>query len=142
MSEHAFLKDPRVFEMFGLDFIFDDKLNLWFIESNASPVLQGTSPEKSAFQGKLLEDLLTIQYSYLRSRWSRIRKIVTKLQVQLKEGNTNVSKLREEFNSANKNFLEPEYEISSTNSFTKIADLNLKGKEAYGNLFEEACFNN
>lgn len=49
MSEHAFLKDPRVFEMFGLDFLFDDKLNLWFIECNASPVLQGTSPEKSAF---------------------------------------------------------------------------------------------
>lgn len=49
MSEHAFLKDPRVFEMFGLDFLFDNKLNLWFIESNASPVLQGTSEEKMLF---------------------------------------------------------------------------------------------
>jgi hypothetical protein len=49
MSEHAFLKDARVFEIFGLDFLFDSKLNLWFIESNASPVLQGTSEEKKLF---------------------------------------------------------------------------------------------
>lgn len=49
MSEHTFLKDSRVFEMFGLDFLFDTSLNLWFIESNASPVMQGTSEEKALF---------------------------------------------------------------------------------------------
>ena len=32
-----FLKESNVFEMFGLDFMLDDKLNLWFIECNASP---------------------------------------------------------------------------------------------------------
>lgn len=46
MSHSSFFKDARVFEMFGMDFVMDDKLNLWFIECNASPVLQGTSEEK------------------------------------------------------------------------------------------------
>mmetsp|Transcript_4528 Transcript_4528/g.3745 ORF Transcript_4528/g.3745 Transcript_4528/m.3745 type:complete len:144 (-) Transcript_4528:63-494(-) len=31
------LKSPSVFEMFGLDFLLDERLNLWFIECNASP---------------------------------------------------------------------------------------------------------
>jgi D-alanine-D-alanine ligase-like ATP-grasp enzyme len=39
MAKHSFLKDSRVFEVFGADFMFDDNLNLWFIECNASPVL-------------------------------------------------------------------------------------------------------
>jgi len=51
------LKDSRVFEVFGLDFVMDDKLNLWFIESNASPVFQGTSPAKLLFQTTLLRDM-------------------------------------------------------------------------------------
>ncbi|EAR98745.2 tubulin tyrosine ligase family protein (macronuclear) [Tetrahymena thermophila SB210] len=139
MSEHAFLKDPRVFEMFGLDFLFDENLNLWFIECNASPVLQGTSEEKMIFQSELVRDLLQIQYSYLRSRWLRIRKIITKLQTQLKEGNPDLKSLREEFKKVNKNYLEKEYQIKN-NSFVKITDLNLPGKAAYGNLFEEDCF--
>ncbi|KAL4484951.1 hypothetical protein ABPG74_020128 [Tetrahymena malaccensis] len=139
MSEHTFLKDPRVFEMFGLDFLFDENLNLWFIECNASPVLQGTSEEKMIFQSELVRDLLQIQYSYLRSRWLRIRKIITKLQTQMKDGNPDLKSLREEFKKANKNYLEKEYQIKN-NSFVKITDLNLSGKAAYGNLFEEDCF--
>lgn len=49
MTQHSYLKDSRVFEMFGLDFLLDSKLNLWFIECNASPVIQGTSEEKAKF---------------------------------------------------------------------------------------------
>jgi len=39
MSKSKFFQDSRVFELFGLDFILDSELNLWFIECNASPVL-------------------------------------------------------------------------------------------------------
>ena len=39
-----------------------------------------------------------------------------------------------------KNKLEKEFEISKNNSFTKIADLNEKGKAAFNNLFDENCF--
>ena len=32
------IKKPSVFELFGLDFMLDEDLNLLFIECNASPV--------------------------------------------------------------------------------------------------------
>jgi hypothetical protein len=41
MSKNGFFKDSRGYEMFGLDFVLDENLNLWFIECNASPVLIG-----------------------------------------------------------------------------------------------------
>lgn len=87
----------------------------------------------------MLRDLMTIQYAYLRSRWARIRKIVGKLQSQIIDGKVDLPALREEFQKANRNFLEPEYAIPQ-NSFVKITDLNLTGKKAYGDLFEEDCF--
>ena len=49
MSKDLYLKESNVFELFGLDFMLDDDLNLWFIECNASPVFQGTCPAKEIF---------------------------------------------------------------------------------------------
>lgn len=43
MSYPNILKKPNVFELYGLDFMLDEDLNLWFIECNPSPVYQGTS---------------------------------------------------------------------------------------------------
>jgi len=37
MIEPYVLKSSSVFEFFGIDFMIDDNLNLWFIECNASP---------------------------------------------------------------------------------------------------------
>ena len=48
-AKQAFMKDSRFFEIFGLDFMLDSDLNLWFIESNASPVFEGTSKTKEIF---------------------------------------------------------------------------------------------
>lgn len=31
-------KKPNIYELFGLDFMLDENLNLWFIECNPSPV--------------------------------------------------------------------------------------------------------
>ena len=38
MSHNNYLKKSNVFEIFGLDLILDDNLNIWFLECNASPV--------------------------------------------------------------------------------------------------------
>jgi len=46
----------------------------------------------------------------------------------------------EKFKNINKNYLEKEYQVTSNNSWTKIMDLNEKGKDAYAGLFEENCF--
>lgn len=59
--------DPRpgLFSLYGLDFILDDRLKLWFIEANRSPSLEGSSSEKSEIVNTLIEDVSNIQYHLL-----------------------------------------------------------------------------
>ena len=139
MAENDFLKHSGAFEMLGLDFLLDDELNLWFIECNASPQLIGTSDEKTIFLTKLLSDMFEIQYAYLRSRFKRIQAFIARLNGEIStKKKVDRRRVRNEFAVINKNKLEPEFQISTKNSFTLIMDKNLKGPLAYfGNLREE-----
>lgn len=65
MHYEKFLKHPGVFEMYGVDFMFDSKLHLWFLEVNRSPAMQATTEEKGRIQSKLIEDILDIEYGLL-----------------------------------------------------------------------------
>jgi hypothetical protein len=38
---------PSVFEVFGVDFMMDTDLNLWFLEIVPSPGFQGDTPDKA-----------------------------------------------------------------------------------------------
>jgi len=126
--------------MFGLDFLLDENLNLWFIECNASPQLIGTNEYKTEFLSKMLQDMFEIQYAYLRSRWSRIQKLVKKYHEMLADKNKDgLVSFQEEFARINTNYLEPEYQISKTNSWTLIMDENIKGKAAYMGILPDEC---
>lgn len=147
MSEHAFLKKSNVFEMFGLDFILDDELNLWFIECNASPVFQGTSVEKEIFQTRMLRDMFNIEYSYLRSRVKRLKNWSKKYHENRIAGNSSINdeEFRKEFRDINRNRLDYGYADSKelkNNTFTKIIDMSLgsNSKDAFNNMFENDCF--
>ena len=140
MAENYFLKHSGAFEMFGLDFLLDEHLNLWFIECNASPQLIGTSQEKSAFLIKLLSDMFNIQYAYLRSRFKRIQIFMAKLNTQISvHKKVDYERVRKEFSVINSNKLEPEFRIDSKNSFELIMDKNLKGSAAYFGHLREEC---
>jgi len=76
MAEKHLFKHSGVFELYGMDFIMDETLNLWFIETNESPDLIATNPDNNGFMRKILIDLVEIQYSYLRSRMRRILKFI------------------------------------------------------------------
>ena len=147
MTEDSFLKSSVVYELFGLDFMLDDKLNLWFIECNSAPALKGTSEEKEEFLKKMLIDHFEIVYMYMRSRMARVIRYVNKLTV---DKNTvwippkevkiyNLEQRRKEFKEIIKNYLEDEYYIEPDNGFVKIVDGNLKEKERYMNLLDENC---
>ncbi len=47
--------------------------------------------------------------------------------------------LQDEFARINTNYLEPEYQISKTNSWTLIMDENIKGKGAYMGILADEC---
>ena len=138
MSAHAFWNQSNVYELFGLDFMLDEELNLWFIECNSSPQLIGTNEYKTNFLIKMLEDVFEIQYSYYRSRMKRALRLIKRMNGEESEGEKE-NKWRKEYSRISKNFFEPEYQLSPNNSFRLIMDLNLNGTDAYFGHIQPEC---
>jgi len=140
MSAHSFWNQSNVYEMFGLDFMLDDELNLWFIECNSSPQLIGTNDLKTKFLIKMLEDIFEIQYGLYRSRMSRVLKLFKRISQQSAEsGRIDYVAWRDQYAEASRNRFEPEYETSPDNSFKIIMDLNREGADAFFGILDEDC---
>lgn len=147
MSQATFSSKSSVYEIFGLDFMLDDKLNLWFIEANAQPLLDGWSDDTKVFFNKILYDSFDIVYGLLRSRTKRIVKFVNKLiqEDQVGQVNSNVFYIedlnakRKEFKEISKNYFEPDFSMSPDNDYQLILDDNLQGMDRYMGLIESKC---
>ena len=61
MTSHAFRKDKTVFELYGVDFLLDTNLNLWFIEANTGPAISGYSVPMEDFIVKMVSDHFEIR---------------------------------------------------------------------------------
>jgi len=144
MTEKSFYKSASVFELYGLDFVIDENLDIWFIECNASPQLVGTSPRKTEFLTKMLSDMFTLQHAYYKSRMRRVFAFMTDLQAKIKEDPTSINKeeLQKEFSKVNTNKLDPEFPVNEDNGFVLIMDKNLEGPAAYFGHLNEACLAN
>ena len=148
LTQSSFLQRSNTYELFGIDFILDDDLKLWFIECNSGPVLEGTSDEKEKFLVKMLTDHFEIVFGYLRSRIKRIILFINQIGRELSQDNIyfdgvilpDFDAKKEEFDRLNKNYMEPEFESSAINGFTKIIDDNLKGKDRYAGYIKEECY--
>jgi len=46
MVKYALLPRSNTFEVFGADFMLDEDLRLWFIETNTSPMMEATTPDR------------------------------------------------------------------------------------------------
>lgn len=56
---HPFLyRSSNVYEMFGVDFVMDEDFNLAIIEVNASPMIIGTSSEKTKLMKNMFKDIV------------------------------------------------------------------------------------
>jgi len=140
MSEKSFWKGSNVFEMFGLDFMLDDNLNLWFIECNSSPQYIGTNPLKTNFLVTMLSDLFEIQFAYYRSRMQRVYELFNKINEEvLEKREIDYAKWKKEYKKAVSNRLEPEYSISPNNSFIMIMDRSRTGKDRYLGFLADEC---
>jgi len=142
MSGYAFWPESNVYEMFGLDFMLDDQLNLWFIECNASPQLIGTNEYKSKFLIKMLTDLFEIEYGLYRSRMKRVLEVLKTIKVDsVSTGYIDYALYKEAYRAAMVNRFEPEYEPSKDNTFELIMDLGKSGPEAYFGNLDDECAN-
>lgn len=140
MSAHAFWNQSNVYELFGLDFMLDEDLNLWFIECNSSPQLIGTNEYKTKFLVKMLEDVFEIQYSYYRSRMKRALRLIKEMNNNPdREEQDGSFSWRKEYSKIAHNRFEQEYQLSANNSFKLIMDLNLNGTDAYFGHLKPEC---
>jgi hypothetical protein len=141
MAEYGLLKASNVYDLYGVDFMLDENLNLWFIECNGSPQMIGTSAYKSQFFAQMLGDMFEIQFAYFRSRMKRVFDLLHHMnaEMEVRAGYIDIKHYRGKFLEANINGLEFDFPISENNSFNLIIDRGYKGKEAYFDLVEEAC---
>jgi len=138
MAEKSLWKQSNVYEMFGLDFMLDNRLNLWLLECNSSPQLLEDNGKE--FMTKMLEDLFQIQYGYYRSRMSRTLELVRKMKEEEKsKGSIDLNQWQEKYQEAIKNRFEPEFKPQESNSWTLVVDKNLPGAAAYFGHVANEC---
>eukprot|EP01016_Furgasonia_blochmanni_P052304 TRINITY_DN8324_c0_g1_i1.p1 TRINITY_DN8324_c0_g1~~TRINITY_DN8324_c0_g1_i1.p1 ORF type:complete len:644 (+),score=179.94 TRINITY_DN8324_c0_g1_i1:2-1933(+) len=157
MARDGFYKDPRIYQLWGIDFMLDVDLNLWLIECNAIPAMTGTSEEKEKLMINMLKSLFEIEFAYLKSRVKRVHTLINETADQIQEYETLLrtdpekaksakkpvvdwKKLKTKFKEINRNYLEPEYKISKENTFSIVMDEHLPGKEGYFNHIDDSCF--
>ena len=148
-SRNRFLKRSNIYELFEMDFLLDDKLKLWFIESISGPVMKATTPEKEAFLIKMLNDHFDIMFNYLKSRMKRIIMFVNDLSKEISNeyifGESfmipNITQRRTQYKKLNRNYLEMEFQPNFNNGFFKVIDENLEGSARYSELISDECIN-
>ena len=144
MAQSGFLKRSSVFELFGLDFVMDADLGLWFIESNTMPLITGFTKGSTLLMNQMLTDTFEIVMGLTRSRMKRVIEYINMLAKE--NGSTdklsselNVEKRRKEFEKLIKNRFEPEFAPSPNNTFHIIIDENQTGTKRYAELLEPEC---
>ncbi|RZK08030.1 MAG: hypothetical protein EOO43_21465 [Flavobacterium sp.] len=147
MSAEKFLKHSSVWEFYGVDFMLDQDLTLWFIEANTDPALDGYSIPMEKFIAKMLKDHFEIAYNMLKSRMKRVVMLINNIVEHEKvsigeEGEVEIENFgawKKAFDKVSMNGLEPEFELSRDNGYSKILDDNLKGVDIYSGLIDPQC---
>lgn len=136
----------NVWELYGVDFMLDDELNLWFIECNIGPVIKASNEEKGKFLQQLLTDAFEIVTAQLRSRMKRVIRFVNELTAKEVKMNTfseitipNFSEKKKAFDDLLRNRVEDEFKIKPDNSWIKIVDETLEGTARYNGMFPTEC---
>jgi len=139
MCEQDLFKNPNMFEVYGVDFLLDDKMDSYIIEVNASPMQVGTSTKKTALMKSMNRGIVKITLAYLRSRVKRSIKFLKAHETEIKNGE-NLKQLGEEFKKINRNYLEPEYQPMIENtSWEIVIDENKEGAAAYHGFIDDEC---
>ena len=149
MSQSTFAKKSSLFEIFGVDVMLDENLNLWFIEANAKPGLEGSSEAAKDLFINFLTNSFEVLFGLLRSRTKRIIEYVNELERNvnawdLNDGSAFVENLRIkrlEFKELTKNRFESEFKpnIRTKYGFSKIVDENYVGVRRYSGILSEEC---
>lgn len=142
MAQNGFKKKSSVFEIFGVDYVMDENLDLWFIEANATPLINGFNKGSTVLINEMLDHMFEIQTLLLRSRVKRIISFINILSQETdgKDEIPNFAVRKKEWANITQNFFDPEFMPKPTNTWTKIIDDTLLGPNRYAGLIEERCY--
>jgi len=146
--QHKFRKDSSLYEVYGVDFIIDTDMNIWFLEANAGPSWDGDYTQSvERIISTMLKDHFDIVYGLLSSRMKRIVAYVNNMiltgEVQ-RLGNEEIlipdlEEKRKEFKQLTTNYYEKQFEPEEGNGFSLLIDDNLTGIDRYQGLISEEC---
>ena len=148
LASSSFYRGSTVYEIFGVDFMLDNDLNLWFLEVNTGPSFRVYSRPMEQFIVKMLTDHFEIINGLLRSRMKRIVEFVNELIIKKQVAVTikgkihqvnNLELQKEKFAKLTRNYFEKEFEPKATNGFSKIIDENYEGVDVYQGLLSKEC---
>jgi len=140
MNSQFFLKQSNVYGLFGLDFVIDDKFHLWFIEANPNPQLIATSKSLGTLMEQMIRSLFEIEYALYRSRMKRAIEVIKEFMERRTIYETmNYVKWQGKYKEAIKNRFEPEFLMSSSNTFSLVMDESIPGPEAYQDNIDLHC---
>jgi hypothetical protein len=146
MSAHTYLENSAIYELYGVDFMLDDDLNLWFIELNSGPAIGGYSQPMEKFIVKMVQDHFEVVNGLLKSRMKRIvtyiNKLIDEKQVVMgADGKVVVPEAAKViFTEISRNHFEIEYEPKFGNGFSLIVDRNHDNFYQYMNIVGQSCF--
>jgi hypothetical protein len=147
MAKDTFAVDSSLFQLFGVDFMLDKDLKLWFIEANGGPALPKYIPAVHTVMTSMLRGQYEIVLGLLRSRMKRVINYVNSVSKSIEAAPNRIDIIipdlaakREEFAKINKNYFEKEYELSPENTWQKFMDENLEGEDRYAGLISPECY--
>jgi len=140
IAEGSLLRQSNLFEIFEVDFMLDDNLNLWFIKVNENPKYYA---QNSVSEGKLFEmlnDAFEIQYKLYRSRMKRVLTLIEDMYID-QEGaeKPQLDFWRKQYQIESMNGFEPEFEMESFGSWMPILDRTQTGSDAYLGIIDDEC---
>ncbi len=146
LSSKNLTRRSSVYGLFAIDFVLDENMDLWILEVNESPLVEGYPEAIQQLINTILGDSFRITMALIRSRAKRIIQYVNKLTQEMstiQEGTDPISvedlpKRIEEFKSVIRNKFEKEFEVTDT-TFSIIADGNLNGTERFFGYVKEEC---
>jgi Tubulin-tyrosine ligase family len=138
------LQSSQVYELVGVDFIFDQTFNLWFMEANMRALFFGAREEIIKQHKQMLMDMFDITIALTRSRVKRIFKLIAEIEEgfsknQLRGFSNDVKEEKiMEYKKVERNSFEPEYSPRANNKFELIIDEN-RADDPFIGLLKPEC---
>jgi len=139
MSQSGFFRKSSMYEIYGIDYVMDEDLKLWFIEANTMPLINGFTKHSTELFNQMLIDTFDIVQGLIKSRMKRAIFYVNRLVREFGGDIPDLATKQKEFANLTKNHFEPEFEPRPNNTFYKIVDENYEGVERYSGLIDPDC---